>query len=404
MSPLLEPPIFPEHSRIYYHLEALIVSLLGSHDGSRGPWPQRRLRNRSTTASMAISMCCNIGAGDDDQASPQGGLADTGECVEPNMTSQDDTSQRPILCFGCMLNSAIYINEYEFPFSEIQAATSDFSKENLLGEGGFGHVYKGQLNNGQHIAAKLRKEASFEGYTEFFTELQVFRFARHRNIVGLLGYCYEETNNILVYEYIRNKSLEWHLFDQSASLLEWNKRHAIAIGIAKGLRFLHEEVRAGPIIHMDLHPSNVLLTHDFVPMLGDFGFAKWKACKDSVKTMIMGEPGYLAPEYLEYGMASVRKDVFAFGVLLFQLISGRKVLDEHGGQCTHILQWAEPLVETLALNELVDDRIKDAYDTYGLYHLAKAAYLCVRANPEQRPSMGEVGSVNSTYAIAVTSL
>ncbi|CAO2167264.1 unnamed protein product [Urochloa humidicola] len=336
---------------------------------------------------MTISMCCNIGAGDDDQAPPQGGLADTEECVEPNMTSE-----RPILCIGCMLTSAIYIKEYEFPFSEIQAATSDFSKENLLGEGGFGHVYKGQLNNGQLIAAKLHKEASFEGYTEFFTELQVFRFARHRNIVGLLGYCCEETNNILVYEYICNKSLdlEWHLFDQSTSLLEWNKRHAIAIGIAKGLRFLHEECRAGPIIHLDLHPSNVLLTHDFVPMIGDFGFAKWKACKDSVKTMIMGEPGYLAPEYLERGIASVKTDVFAFGVLLFQLISGRKVLDEHGGQYTHILQWAEPLVETLALNELVDDRIKDAYDTYGLYRLTQAAYLCVRTNTEQRPSMGEV--------------
>ncbi|CAL4960138.1 unnamed protein product [Urochloa decumbens] len=309
------------------------------------------------------------------------------------MTSQDDTSQRPILCMGCGLKSAIYINEYmEFPFSEIQAATSDFSKENLLGEGGYGHVYKGQLNDDQHIAAKLRKEESFEGHTEFFTELQVFRFARHRNIVGLLGYYREEkeTNNVLVYEYICNKSLEWHLFDQSASLLEWNKRHAIAIGIAKGLRFLHEECRAGPIIHLDLHPSNVLLTHDFVPMLGDFGFAKWKACKDSAKTMIMGQPGYLAPEYLERGIASVKTDVFAFGILLFQLISGRKVLDEHGGQCTHILQWAEPLVETLVLNGLVDDRIKDTYDAYGLFHLAKAAYLCIRPNPEQRPSMGEV--------------
>ncbi|TKW18078.1 hypothetical protein SEVIR_5G409200v4 [Setaria viridis] len=315
----------------------------------------------------------------------------TGECIEANMTSQYDTPERPVLCMGCGLKSAIYINEYtKFPFSEIQTATSDFSKENLLGEGGFGHVYKGQLNGGQLIAAKLRKEASFEGYTEFFTEMQVFRFARHRNIVGLLGYCCEETHNILVYEYICNNSLEWHLFDQSANLLEWNKRHAIAIGIAKGMRFLHEECRAGPIIHLDLQPSNVLLTHDFVPMLGDFGFAKWKACKVSSETMILGPSGYLAPEHAEHGIASVKTDVFAFGILLFQLISGRKVLEEHGRWCTHILQWAEPLVETLALNILVDDRVKDTHDSYGLYHLAKAAYLCVRTNPEQRPSMGEV--------------
>nr|CAB3479030.1 unnamed protein product [Digitaria exilis] len=309
---------------------------------------------------------------------------------EEQMASQYDSLERPVLCIGCGLKSVLYIKEsMKFPFSEIQAATSDFSNENLLGEGGFGHVYKGQLRDGQAIAAKLRKEASTQGYTEFFSEVQVLSFARHRNIVMLLGYCCKESYNILVYEYICNNSLEWHLFDKSASLLEWHKRHAIAIGIAKGLRFLHEECRAGPIIHRDLRPSNVLLTHDFVPMLGDFGLAKWKAGNDSIKTRILGQSGYLAPEYAQYGMVSVRTDVYAFGIVLFQLISGRKVLNEYEGQCTHILQWAEPLVESLALHELIDERIKDTYDTYGLYHLAKTAYLCVRANPEQRPSMGE---------------
>ncbi|XP_062227609.1 inactive protein kinase SELMODRAFT_444075-like [Phragmites australis] len=314
-----------------------------------------------------------------------------GKYMEAKMTSQYDSSARPVLCTGCGLKSVPYIKEsMNFPFSEIQAATSTFSKENLLGEGGFGHVYKGQLKDGQVIAAKLRKEASSQGYTEFFSEVQVLSFARHRNIIMLLGYCCKESYNILVYEYICNNSLEWHLFDKSASLLEWHKRHAIAIGIAKGLRFLHEECRAGPIIHRDLRPSNVLLTHDFVPMLGDFGLAKWKAGNGSIQTRILGQSGYLAPEYAEYGIVSVRTDVYAFGIVLFQLISGRKVLDECEGQCAHILQWAEPLVESLALHELIDDCIKDTYDTYGLYHLARAAYLCVRTNPEQRPSMGEV--------------
>ncbi|TVU36289.1 hypothetical protein EJB05_18219, partial [Eragrostis curvula] len=177
--------------------------------------------------------------------------------------------------------------------------------------------------------------------------------------------------------------------DKSSSLLEWDARHAIALGIAKGLRFLHEGCRAGPVIHRDLRPSNVLLTHDFVPMLGDFGLAKWKT-KDSIRTMILGQSGYLAPEYAEYGISSVKTDVYAFGVLLFQLISGRKVLDDDGTNCTHILTWAEPLVEILALHELIDDRIKDKYDAHGLYHLARAAYLCVRTNMYERPSMGEV--------------
>ncbi|KAJ1286516.1 hypothetical protein BS78_03G358300 [Paspalum vaginatum] len=310
---------------------------------------------------------------------------------EEKMTSQYDSSDRPVLCIGCGLKSVLYIKEsMKFPFSEIQAATSDFSNENLLGEGGFGHVYKGQLKDGQVIAAKLRKEASSQGYTEFFSEVQVLSFARHRNIVMLLGYCCKESYNILVYEYICNNSLEWHLFDKSAGLLEWHKRHDIAVGIAKGLRFLHEECRAGPIIHRDLRPSNVLLTHDFVPMLGDFGLAKWKAGGDNIETRILGQSGYLAPEYAQFGMVSIRTDVYAFGIVLFQLISGRKVLDDHGGQSTHILQWAEPLIESLALHQLIDDRIKDAYDTYGLYQLARAAYLCVRTNPEQRPSMGEI--------------
>lgn len=314
-----------------------------------------------------------------------------GKCTEDNIICHYDTSERPVLCAGCGLRSVLYIKEsMKYPFSEIQSATSDFSSENLLGEGGFGHVYKGQLKDGQVIAAKLHKEASSQGYTEFFSEVQVLSFARHRNIVMLLGYCCKESYNILVYEYICNNSLEWHLFDKSAGLLEWHKRHAIALGIAKGLRFLHEECRAGPIIHRDLRPSNVLLTHDFVPMLGDFGLAKWKAGNASIHTRILGQSGYLAPEYAEYGIVSVRTDVYAFGIVLFQLISGRKVLEECEGQCTHILQWAEPLVENLALHDLIDERIADTYDTYGLYHLARAAYLCVRTNPEQRPSMGEV--------------
>ncbi|XP_044337551.1 inactive protein kinase SELMODRAFT_444075 [Triticum aestivum] len=311
--------------------------------------------------------------------------------IEDNMIGQYDSSERPVLCAGCGLRSVLYIKEsMKYPFSEIQSATADFSSENLVGEGGFGHVYKGRLKDGQVIAAKLRKEASSQGYTEFFSEVQVLSFARHRNIVMLLGYCCKESYNILVYEYICNNSLEWHLFDKAAGLLEWHKRHAIALGIAKGLRFLHEECRAGPIIHRDLRPSNVLLTHDFVPMLGDFGLAKWKAVNASIHTRVLGQSGYLAPEYAEYGIVSVRTDVYAFGIVLFQLISGRKVLEEHEGQCTHILQWAEPLVESLALHDLIDERIADTYDTYGLYHLARAAYLCVRTNPEQRPSMGEV--------------
>ncbi|XWS21713.1 hypothetical protein CRYUN_Cryun30bG0078200 [Craigia yunnanensis] len=285
-------------------------------------------------------------------------------------------SGAPLLCVACGLRTELYIQDsMTFTYSEIQQATEDFSKKNLLGEGGYGRVYKGKLKDGQLIAAKVRKQESTQGFAEFNSEVSVLSFARHKNIVMLLGYCCKENLNILVYEYICNKCLYWHLFDNTENVLDWHQRRSIAIGTAKGLRFLHEECRRGPIIHRDMRPSNILLTHDLVPMLGDFGLAKWKINDDALQTKILGTLGYLAPEYAENGFVSVRTVVYAFGILLLQLISGRK---------------AEPLIEELALHELIDPRIGESYDTYQLFVMAKTAYLCVQRSPEMRPSMGEV--------------
>lgn len=298
------------------------------------------------------------------------------------------SSTTPVLCKACGMTTEMYIKEsMRFSYSEIHLATNYFSEENLLGEGGYGLVYKGQLNDGQIIAAKVRKQASTQGFEEFHSEVYVLSFARHRNIVMLLGYCCKENVNILVYEYICNRSLEWHLFDEAAHV-EWRKRHAIAVGTAKGLRFLHEECRSSPIIHRDLRPSNILLTHDFVPMLGDFGLAKWKTNDSPIQTRILGTLGYVAPEYAENGMVSVRTDVYAFGITLIQLISGRKAVTEDHHQS--LRQWVEPLVETLALHDMIDPRLGDSYDPYELYRMAKTAYLCVKVDPDKRPSMGEV--------------
>ncbi|KAH7519712.1 hypothetical protein FEM48_Zijuj08G0066400 [Ziziphus jujuba var. spinosa] len=300
--------------------------------------------------------------------------------------------ERPLLCTTCGMRTEMYIKDsMVLNYSEIQVATNDFSKENLLGEGGYGHVYKGELRDGQLIAAKVRKEASNQGFAEFHSEVYVLSFARHKNIVMLLGYCCKENLNILVYEYICNKSLDWHLFDKTARVLEWHQRYSIAIGTAKGLRFLHEECRGGPIIHRDMRPSNILLTHDFVPMLGDFGLAKWRTNDDLLQTRILGTLGYLAPEYAENGIVSVRTDVYAFGIVLLQLISGRKVIDgKREEEQQSIRQWAEPIIQRLALHELIDPHIGDSYDTYELYLMAKAAFSCVQRSPELRPSIGEV--------------
>ncbi|XVE95590.1 hypothetical protein REPUB_Repub02eG0111900 [Reevesia pubescens] len=301
-------------------------------------------------------------------------------------------SGAPLLCAACGIRTEFYIRDsMAFNYSEIQQATDDFSKENLIGEGGYGRVYKGKLKDGQLIAAKVRKQESTQGFTEFNSEVSVLSFARHKNIVVLLGYCCKENLNILVYEYICNKSLYWHLFETTENVLDWHQRRAIAIGTAKGLRFLHEECRGGPIIHRDMRPSNILLTHDLVPMLGDFGLARWRINDDTLQTQILGTLGYLAPEYAESGFVSVRTDVYAFGIVLLQLISGRKVIDfQSKGQHVSLRQWAEPLIEKLALHELSDPRIGESYDTYQLYLMAKTAYLCVQGSPEMRPSMGEV--------------
>ncbi|KAE8727849.1 ATP-dependent zinc metalloprotease FtsH-like isoform X1 [Hibiscus syriacus] len=301
-------------------------------------------------------------------------------------------SGTPLLCVACGLKTELYIQDsMTFTYHEIQRATNHFSEENLLGEGGYGRVYKGKLKDGQLIAAKVRKQESSQGFAEFNSEVSVLSFARHKNIVMLLGYFCKENLNILVYEYICNKSLHWHLFDNPENVLDWHQRHAIAIGTAKGLRFLHEECRGGPIIHRDMRPSNILLTHDLVPMLGDFGLARWKINDDTLQTTILGTLGYLAPEYAENGFVSVRTDVYAFGIVLVQLMSGRKVIDlESEGQHASLRQWAKPLIKKLALHELIDPRIGESYDTYQLYLMARTAYLCVQTNPEMRPSMGEV--------------
>ncbi|XP_040870613.1 proline-rich receptor-like protein kinase PERK14 [Glycine max] len=296
----------------------------------------------------------------------EGGISIKGECRL--ITSQIDQKQNqsgflpkhsdaPLLCTGCGTRLSIK-ESMRFSYSDIQSATNDFSKDKLLGEGGYGHVYNGVLKDGQQIAAKVRKEESSHGpgFLNFILRC-VLSFSRHKNIVMLLGYCCKEKKNILIYEYICNKSLHWHLFENNEAVLEWHQRYAIAIGTAKELRFLHEECRGGPIIHRDMRPSNRLLTHDFVPMLGDFGLAKWK--------------------------------------------TGRQVGNSKNPEQQQSLRlWAEPMIEKLALHELIDTRLGESYDTYELYLMAKDAYFCVQRKPEMRPSMGELLqiTVNSLFS------
>ncbi|KAH6835262.1 hypothetical protein C2S53_012426 [Perilla frutescens var. hirtella] len=280
-------------------------------------------------------------------------------------------------------------------YANVQAATDNFSFDNFIGEGGYGIVYRGKLNDGQFVAVKVQKETKAQSCAEFLAEVYPLSFARHTNIVTLLGYCCKGNLRILIYEYISNKSLEWHLFDNGAKVLDWNQRYSIAIGAAKGLQFLHEECRGSPIIHCNIRPSNILLTNDFVPMLGDFGLAKFGTSRFDKQRKLLGNLGYVAPECRENGGVGVRcvkADVYAFGILLMQLISGRKALDSSTPD-NNITHWALSFIERLALHELVDSRVEDAYCKYELYSMARAAYLCVQTQPALRPTITEVLSI-----------
>ncbi|XP_024978079.1 G-type lectin S-receptor-like serine/threonine-protein kinase At4g27290 [Cynara cardunculus var. scolymus] len=210
--------------------------------------------------------------------------------------------------------------------SKIVKATNNFSIDNKLGEGGFGPVYKGVLESGQEIAVKKLSETSEQGYDEFYNEVVCVARLQHRNLVKLLGYCMDEDERILIYEYLPNKSLDLYLFDETkSSMLEWPLRFDIIRGIAKGILYLHQDSRHR-IIHRDLKASNILLDRDMNPKISDFGLARefgGDQITDKTKKVV-GTYGYISPEYAIHGRYSVKSDVFSFGVLVLEMVSGRK--------------------------------------------------------------------------------
>ncbi|KAJ7517180.1 hypothetical protein O6H91_21G013200 [Diphasiastrum complanatum] len=280
----------------------------------------------------------------------------------------------------------------KFSYADLEIATNVFSKENFLAEGGFGSVHRGILTNGQPIAVKQLKLASSQGDKEFCAEVEVLSCAQQRNVVTLIGYCIEDHRRLLVYEFICNGSLDSHLYGQKRPPLEWQARHKIAVGTARGLRYLHEECRVGCIIHRDMRPNNILLTHDFEPMVGDFGLARWQPDGAlGVETRVIGTFGYLAPEYAQSGQITEKADVYAFGIVLLELVTGHKAIDlsrPKGQQC--LTEWARPFLEAHQYHELVDSRLRNHYNDYEMYCMLQTAYLCICQNPDFRPRMSQV--------------
>ncbi|XP_020521615.1 cysteine-rich receptor-like protein kinase 10 [Amborella trichopoda] len=288
--------------------------------------------------------------------------------------------------------------------STLKLATDKFSDENTLGSGGFGAVYKGRMRNGTEIAVKRLAVGSNQGIKEFKNEVKLLLKAQHRNLVRLLGCCMEGGEKMLIYEYLPNKSLDKYLFDKRLSaILDWPKRWGIILGVARGLVYLHEE-SVLTIIHRDIKATNILLDHTMSPKISDFGLATLIGGEGTqVKaTGVAGTFGYMAPEYALNGILSPKCDVFSFGVLLLEILSGRKNYDEYLDEsCQELLQYASKLYKEGKLLQLMDVNI-GSYPQGDVLRCIKIGLLCCQTNVTERPTMASVVLMlsNSTMTTA----
>lgn len=281
-----------------------------------------------------------------------------------------------------------------FAFAELEKATDKFSSKRILGEGGFGRVYRGTVEDGTEVAVKLLTRDNQNRDREFIAEIEMLSRLHHRNLVKLIGICIEGRTRCLVYELVHNGSVESHLHgvDKSKGPLDWDARMKIALGAARGLAYLHEDSNPR-VIHRDFKASNVLLEGDFTPKVSDFGLAR-EATEGSqhISTRVMGTFGYVAPEYAMTGHLLVKSDVYSYGVVLLELLSGRKPVDmsQPPGQ-ENLVTWARPLLTSReGVEKLVDPSLAGGYNFDDMAKVAAIASMCVHPEVTQRPFMGEV--------------
>ncbi|KAL0916955.1 hypothetical protein M5K25_014510 [Dendrobium thyrsiflorum] len=280
-----------------------------------------------------------------------------------------------------------------FDMSAIEIATNNFSDGNKLGEGGFGPVYKGHLGDGQEIAVKRLSRYSVQGLDEFMNEVMLIAKLQHRNLVRLLGCCIQGEERLLIYEYMPNKSLDSFIFDNAiSSQLGWQKRFDIILGIARGLLYLHQDSRL-KIIHRDLKVSNVLLDNELNPKISDFGMARivrGDQMQESTEKVV-GTFGYMSPEYVMHGIFSVKSDVFSFGVIVLEILTGKKnrVFDPNDGHVSLVGHAWRLWSENKSL-ELVDDALKYGYPEKEVLRCMQVSLLCVQEGSEDRPTMASV--------------
>ncbi|KAF3677177.1 Proline-rich receptor-like protein kinase PERK7 [Capsicum annuum] len=285
-------------------------------------------------------------------------------------------------------------SQSQFTYEELAKATDGFSQANVLGQGGFGYVHKGVLNDGRVVAIKSLKAGSGQGEREFQAEVEIISRVHHRHLVSLVGYCIANGQRMLVYEYVDNKTLEFHLHGKGQPVMDWETRLKIALGSAKGLAYLHEDCQHR-IIHRDIKAANILLDMNYEALVADFGLAKLTSDNNThVSTRVMGTFGYLAPEYASSGKLTEKSDVFSYGVMLLELITAKKPVDPSNMMEDSLVDWARPLL-TRALEEekydgLVDARLEGNYDTNELHRMIACAAASIRHSAKKRPKMSQI--------------
>ncbi|XP_021275118.1 proline-rich receptor-like protein kinase PERK4 [Herrania umbratica] len=289
---------------------------------------------------------------------------------------------------------ALGFNKSTFSYEELAAATGGFSQANLLGQGGFGYVHKGVLPNGKEVAVKSLKSGSGQGEREFQAEVEIISRVHHRHLVSLVGYCIAGGQRMLVYEFVPNNTLEHHLHGKDLPVMDFSTRLRIALGSAKGLAYLHEDCHPR-IIHRDIKAANILLDDNFEAMVADFGLAKLSSDNYThVSTRVMGTFGYLAPEYASSGKLTEKSDVFSFGVMLLELITGKRPVDPTNAMEESLVDWARPLLaralEDGNHDELADPRLELNYNLHEMQRMVACAAASIRHSAKKRPKMSQI--------------
>lgn len=282
-----------------------------------------------------------------------------------------------------------------FSWRELQAATDNFHEKNLLGQGGFGKVFKGVLGDGTQVAVKrLKDKQDPGGEAAFLREVEMIGVAVHRNLLNLIGFCATPSERLLVYPFMANRSVAYQLRERKSGevVLDWHHRKEIALGAARGLAYLHHHCNPR-IIHRDVKAANVLLDENMQAVVGDFGLAKLVDNQNThVTTVVRGTMGHIAPEYLSTGKSSEKTDVFGYGIMLLELVTGQRAIDFtrlHEEDDVLLLDHVKKLLREKRLSSIVDPSLQQ-YITQEVEELIQVALLCTQPTPEDRPTMMEV--------------